>query len=127
MIPSLNEALKNILRKPVTTKFPKEPVKVPKEFRGKIEFNNDVCIGCGLCVSVCSPGAITKTQKKIENSNDTEITLEFDLSSCTFCGFCSDFCRRNAITLTNDCIIVTEEKSKLIVRGSFIKKGINKK
>lgn len=123
MIPYLREAFKNIIRKPVTIKFPSEPVKVAPKYRGKIEFNKDVCIGCGMCTRVCSPGAITKTQKKVENSDDTEITLEFDLSSCTFCGFCSDFCPKHAITLTEDCIIVTDDKSKLKVGGSFIKKA----
>lgn len=121
MIPYLKEALLNLVSKPVTSKFPEEPVKTAPNYRGKIEFNADACIGCGMCIRVCSPGAITKTMKPVEGGQ--EITMEFDLGSCTFCGMCSDFCPRKTITLTGDCEIVAKDKSELIVKGSFIKKA----
>lgn len=120
MIPYIKEAIKNLFLKPVTSKFPKTPVDTAPNYRGRIEFNSDVCIGCGLCIKVCSPSAITKTVKQVEEGQ--EITMEFNLGSCTFCGMCSDFCAKKAISLTGNSQIVVTDKNELVVRGSFIKK-----
>lgn len=120
MIPYLKEALCNLFKKPVTSKYPEGKIPTAEKYRGKIEFNNEVCIGCGMCTRVCSPGAITKTVKNIEGGQ--EITMKFDLGSCTFCAMCSDFCPKKAITLTDDAEIVVKDKKDLIVSGSFVKK-----
>lgn len=120
MIPYIKEAVKNLFKKPVTSKFPEDPVDTPNGYRGRISFNSGKCIGCGMCIRVCSPGAITKTIKNIEGGQ--EITMEFDLGSCTFCGMCSDFCPKKTISLTKDSQMVVLDKSELKVSGSFIKK-----
>ena len=121
MIPYLKEAIGNLFKPSVTSKFPEKPVETPKNYRGRISFNADQCIGCGMCIRVCSPGAITKTQKPVEGGQ--EITMEFDLSSCTFCGMCSDFCPKKTITLTGDSQMVELDKNNFKVSGSFIKKA----
>lgn len=121
MIPYLKEALGNLFKKPVTSSFPETPVETPKNYRGRIDFNADNCIGCGMCIRVCSPGAITKTVKAVEEGQ--EITMEFDLGSCTFCGMCSDFCPKKTIALTGDSQMVELNKENFKVSGSFIKKS----
>lgn len=118
-VPFLKEAFKNLFKSSSTRKE-EDTEETPIDYRGKIEFDSEKCIGCGLCTRVCSPCAITKTIRHIDEETQ-EITLSFDLSSCTFCGTCSDFCTKNAITLTNDYDIVTSDKTELIVKGSFIK------
>ena len=51
-----------------------------------------------------------------------EIKLTFDLASCTFCGLCTDFCPKHAIKTTEEVMMVENDKEKLKVEGSFIKK-----
>ena len=116
-VPYFSEAIKNLFREPLTLKGEKEN---PQGYRGKIEFNKEVCIGCGLCQRVCSPGAIEKTVIKVEEGQ--QITMRYDLGSCTYCGFCSEICPKKAITLTTDSNIVVTNKEDLIVEGTFIKK-----
>ena len=118
-VPFLKEAFKNLF-KSHNTKKDEDTNENPVGYRGKREFDSEKCIGCGLCTRVCSPCAITKTTRRIDDETQ-EITLLFDLASCTFCGTCSDFCAKNAITLTRDSDIVTSDKTELIVKGSFIK------
>lgn len=119
-IPFFIEGIKNFFKKPLTSKYPKESINVPNNYRGKINFDTEKCIGCGLCTRVCAPGAIRKDTVKMDDGQ--EITLTFDLGSCTFCGLCSDYCVKKAITLSNEWEMhFTKEKDR-IIRGSFIKK-----
>lgn len=120
MFPYAKYAIKNLFSKPVTSNFPKESVKTAEKYRGKLKFNSDLCIGCGMCIRVCSPGAIKKIVKNIDDGQ--EITMEFNMGSCTFCGMCSDFCAKHSIELTSDCEIVAKNKEELIVSGTFVKK-----
>lgn len=119
-IPYFKEAIKGLFGSPVTNRYPYSVLDIPKDFRGKIVFNPDLCVGCGMCMRVCSPGAITKTVKNLEG--EQEITMTFDLGSCTFCSMCADFCGRHAIELSREYSMVTTDKDTLKVEGSFIKK-----
>ncbi|MGG7096291.1 4Fe-4S binding protein [Clostridium sardiniense] len=117
-VPFFREAFKNLFKASSTNKELNQSN--PEGYRGKIKFDSEKCIGCGLCTRVCAPCAITKTTKKIDE-NTQEITLIFDLASCTFCGMCSDFCSKKAITLTKESNIIVCNKEELMVRGSFTK------
>lgn len=119
-LPYIKEALKSLFGSTVTNRYPYAGADVPKGYRGKIKFHEDLCVGCGMCIKVCSPGAITKLVKNKEDAQ--EITMRFDLGSCTFCGMCSDFCGKKAIELTRDYAMVTTDKKELIVEGKFLKK-----
>lgn len=115
--PYLKDAIGNLFKAPLTEKEEKEN---PDGYRGRLEFDSEACIGCGLCQRVCSPGAIDKIVKNIEEGQ--EITMKYDLGSCTYCGFCEEICPKNAIKLTKDSNIVVTDKNDLIVQGTFIKK-----
>lgn len=117
--PYIKEAIQNLFKEPLT-KTGNDEKENPDGYRGRIEFNKDVCIGCGLCQRVCSPGAIDKITKSIEGGQ--EITMRYDLGSCTYCGFCSEICPKKALTLTKESNIVVTDKKDLIVEGTFIKK-----
>lgn len=119
-IPYIKEAVKNLFMPPVTENYPKVPIKVPENYRGRIKFNAEKCLGCGMCIKVCSPGAITKTVEAIEDGQ--KITMRFELGSCTFCQMCSDFCAKKCIELTQEYSMVSEDKNTLFEEGSFIKK-----
>lgn len=119
-IPYIKDAFKNLFKPPVTEKYPFVKIQTPEHFRGKIKYNPDTCLGCGMCIRVCSPGAITKTVENVEGGQ--KITMHFNLGSCTFCQMCADFCPRKSIELTQEYSMVTTNKENLFVEGSFIKK-----
>lgn len=116
--PFLKEALYNLFSKPSTVQFPKVNVDAKPGYRGRIAYDAEKCVNCGMCIKVCSPGAITRTKEPVEGGD--KITYTFDLTSCTFCAMCQDFCSTKAITLTEDYHMVGDSKD-LVTIGSRIK------
>ncbi|MBQ5777526.1 MAG: 4Fe-4S binding protein [Oscillospiraceae bacterium] len=123
--PFLKEAISNLFSKPSTVKFPKVAVDAMPGYRGKIAYDAEKCLNCGMCIKVCSPIAITRTSEEVEGGEN--ITYEFDLTSCTFCGMCQDFCNEGAIELTTDYHMVATDPADLIVRGTKFKEKIRGK
>jgi len=121
-LPFIEKAIDNLFSKPSTVKFPFVPVEAPKGYRGKISYNPETCVNCGMCIKVCSPGAINRIAVPAEGGEN--ITYEFDLSSCTFCGTCQDFCNTKSIVLTENYHMAEEDHENLIVRGTRFKKTV---
>lgn len=103
------EALKMLLKRPFTRKYPFKPIEVPEGFRGKPEYDEEKCIGCGACAAVCPAEAITITE------ND-KIFLTLSYAVCTFCGDCTVACPEDAIKLTKEFELATLDKSEAIVQ-----------
>jgi len=59
----------------------------------QVEVNPDMCSGCGICVAVCSYGAIG-----LVASNGNMVAIIDDLK-CKRCGVCSAACPADAITI----------------------------
>jgi len=117
----LGEALSVLFKQgPYTSKFPKELTVPPKEFRGKPEFDPDICIGCGACSEVC-PSRSIEVIDDIENRKRI-LKLHYDI--CNFCGQCHIHCTtRDGIdysteydlaALSRDDMTVTVEKELAI-------------
>ena len=119
-IPYFLEGIANIFKPALTSKENLDDTKGAKNYRGKLTFDNEACIGCGICMRVCAGDAITKEMKPVEGGQ--EITMKFDLYSCTFCGMCKDFCPKKAIGLTDEVMMIERNKENLVIGGSFIKK-----
>lgn len=121
-VPYIKEAIKSFFQSPVTNKYPYVKPEIPKDFRGKIKFKPELCVGCGMCIRVCSPNAIVKSVKNVDDTQ--EITLSFDMGSCTFCKMCADFCAKKAIELTEEYSLIgtAGNKESLMVSGTFVKK-----
>ena len=115
ILPFIKVAVPNLFKKPSTENFPAENVIAAADYRGRIAYDGEKCINCGMCIKVCAPEAITRTF--VDTPDGQDITFEFDLTSCTFCGTCQDFCDHGAIRMTRDYHMVATDPEELIVRG----------
>ena len=57
--------------------------------RSTIEVDEDKCVDCGLCVSLCNTGAL---------HFDKDYRRQYDKSKCVACLLCIDACPRGALT-----------------------------
>ena len=109
----LKEAVIAVFSPRFTTRFPAEPCIVPQSYRGKPEFNDDTCIGCGACVNVCPTEALTQLDDTEADPPVRKITQRYD--ACIFCGNCSDNCTtEDGIKLSNEWDLATLDRESTV-------------
>jgi len=103
-------ALESLTREPATTRYPYEKSGMGKNFRGKIKFNAERCIGCKMCERDCPTGAI-----KIKKIGEKQFEAEFDLAKCIYCAQCVDSCLKKALEYTGEFELAQLDRNKLKV------------
>ncbi|MFH1397791.1 MAG: 4Fe-4S dicluster domain-containing protein [Candidatus Omnitrophota bacterium] len=101
----LKEAIRALIKGPYTSRFPYQPHKPYERFRGKPEFHEEDCVGCGACFQVCPSKAI-----EMRDVKDKRI-LTVNWGMCIFCGQCQANClTEKGIILSSDFDLATTEK-----------------
>ena len=86
----LKEAITAVVKGPYTVDFPKSPPIIAAEFRGKPEYQEEDCIGCGACSEVCPANAIEITEEFKDEKPYRILTIHLD--NCVYCGICVEKC-----------------------------------
>ncbi|HEC69970.1 MAG TPA: 4Fe-4S dicluster domain-containing protein [Candidatus Omnitrophica bacterium] len=115
-LPKIREiitAVKALITKPYTTKFPFRPHIPFKSFRGKPYFDKDKCVGCSACVNVCPTGALSFKDIKTDSGFKRVLKIRWDI--CIECGQCQLNCLTSeGIVLSNEYdLSATEERKSL--------------
>jgi hydrogenase-4 component H len=94
LISELKEASVCVQAGQVTLGYPFQPHPPEAGFRGKVEVDTSLCIGCGACAAACPARAISIRDDRVYR------TIEMSLRRCTYCAQCRDVCPQHAIALT---------------------------
>jgi formate hydrogenlyase subunit 6/NADH:ubiquinone oxidoreductase subunit I len=94
----LPELVCNFFSKPNTVKYPFEHLTVPPDYRGKMVWKAEDCIGCQACVRDCPTNVIdvTRAERAVKKFNIT-----YRMYLCIFCGQCVDSCPVQCIGWTD--------------------------
>jgi NAD(P)H-quinone oxidoreductase subunit I len=123
-LPMISEVLRQVLKKPATNTFPAKylppsitgflkqvgegkaeihpPIETPPNFRGKILYDRDTCIGCKICTRVCPANAI-------EFIPETK-RIRIYVTQCIFCSQCNDACPVDALQMSEEFLLATENR-----------------
>lgn len=96
----------NLRRGYQTLLFPARP-EITQRFRGQVQFDPELCIGCAICRFRCTSAAIEFKPGK-EN-----FTWSYNPGQCTFCGRCIEGCKEGAIKQEEACPPVYFSKDEL--------------
>jgi len=114
----LKEAVIAVFSPRFTTRFPAQPCVVPERLRGKPEFDEDNCIGCGACVNVCPTNALTQIDDTEANPPVRRITQRSD--ACIFCGNCSENCTtEDGIKLSRQWDLATLNRQQTVEQHEY--------
>lgn len=78
------------------------PVETPPNFRGKIQYDKESCIGCKLCMKVCPTAAI--------QFKEEEKKIKIFLARCCFCAQCNDICPKDSLSMSNEFLLADTDK-----------------
>ncbi|NKQ40011.1 MAG: 4Fe-4S binding protein [Sulfurovum sp.] len=117
MVKMFIESLKNLTQKPATIGYPHTPSPSPKDYRGTIYYQEDLCIFCDLCEDVCPPGAIL-----FEITNAAENIREYSYNPylCIYCHACVDVCPK----ADEGCLVQAETRLAPLGRDSTLPQDV---
>ena len=117
---AMGVTFKNLLRRPITVRYPTVKRVYPERFRGILaltydpETGEENCIGCRLCEYICPPQVIKVEMLKAEKRNWAK-TFTLELYSCEFCELCVQVCPTDAIVMLRSFDLATADRRELLL------------
>ncbi len=119
------ELFRNLLKKPMTVRFPHESIPIPDGYRGEHEYDVDKCISCELCAKICPNRAIQMVEAPEKYKDKYSQTYpQIDLGKCCFCGLCEDICPKGALKLGKGFFLSTFD-SKAVIKPPLSEEEID--
>ncbi len=123
-IKGLSVTIRNMIKKPITTQYPKEKLTPPKRFRGahghfvwdgnepdslkaiekfmSYEKGKSRCVACYMCQTACPMPSLFRIEAvQLPDGSKKVVRFDMNLLNCLFCGLCVDACPVGCLTMTD--------------------------
>ncbi|MEK6794738.1 MAG: 4Fe-4S binding protein [Spirochaetota bacterium] len=104
----LGEMISRLSKKAATEMYPFEKPALPENYRGRIKFIPEKCIGCKICVRVCPSFAL-----EVKTIGEKKYELDNWLDRCIYCAQCVESCPKDALAISNDYELAALDKKSL--------------
>src|SRR5437867_13291208 len=117
---AMGVTFRNLLRRPITVRYPTVKRVYPDRFRGLLALTYDPqtgeenCIGCRLCEYICPPTVIKVEMLKAEKRNFAK-SFTLELYACEFCELCVQVCPTDAIIMMKSFDLATADRRELLL------------
>ncbi len=91
-LPMVPRALRNVVSRPATRRYPTEVRPAFSGARGAIEFDLETCNFCMLCARRCPAVAITVSRE--------DRSWAIDQLTCIACGVCVEVCAKKSLSMS---------------------------
>lgn len=118
ILKGLGITFKNMLRGPITVKYPYEKLELPERARWypvhmRDENGDPKCTACGLCVRACPDQCIVLNVSTAEDKTKTIELYQWEMGACMFCGLCEESCPFDALKMGSDYELATVDRNDL--------------
>lgn len=131
LLKGLKVTFKELFRKSVTDKYPKEFREKPQRFHGrhvlnKYEDGMEKCIGCELCAGACPAQCIyvrgedNPEESPVSPGERYGFIYEINMLRCIYCGLCVEACPTEAITMTSLFEMSVADRSEAVFDKSVL-------
>lgn len=118
LVTGLRISVRNMLRGPITVKYPYEKLELPERARWAVrpkyfEDGSPKCTACMTCVRTC-PDHILSLD--VETRDDKSKHIErfgYEIGACMMCGLCVEACPFDAILMSHEYELAVTERSGL--------------
>ncbi len=112
--------MRNMLRGPITVRYPYERVTLPERARWAVEVVRDEsgahkCTACMTCVRACPDHILDLQFTTAEDKSKHIDYLRYEMGACMMCGLCVEACPFDALKMGQDYELAKLTRDELTV------------
>ncbi len=120
LITGLSITMRNLLRGPITLKYPFEKAELPERARWAVQPTYDgagahKCTACMACIRACPDNILELEVTTREDKSKHIDRYSYEIGACMMCGLCVEACPFDAIEMGHDYELAVYGADDLVV------------
>jgi len=118
LVTGLRISIRNMLRGPITVKYPYEKLELPERARWAVrpkyfEDGSPKCTACMTCVRTCPDHILSLDVETREDKTKHIDRFGYEIGACMMCGLCVEVCPFDAIRMSHEYELAVTDVSGL--------------